>query len=210
MTTCQMNNLEIEWSLCSALMWSFLADWAQSTNYLSWNIFGVSDPISLDRKFALSCPCTPSATFWRILLQHWHSNIVWTNLLSSGEYPATENRTQADCDDVIVTPSASGAFLLGRLFTAVGGSCSLKSFSDYENVVGAVCNDRLHFSAKGSSIVLVSIANVWCLETRQSLPLMLVALLRCSVRRSVSSSLPTMGSALLSLADPIVGRDDHW
>ena len=34
MMTCEMTNLEIEWSLCSALMYSFVADWAQSTNYL--------------------------------------------------------------------------------------------------------------------------------------------------------------------------------
>ena len=33
--TCEMNNFEIEWSFCSALMQSFVVDWAQSTNFLS-------------------------------------------------------------------------------------------------------------------------------------------------------------------------------
>ena len=32
MIICEMNDLEIEWSLCSSLMWSFVVDWAQSTN----------------------------------------------------------------------------------------------------------------------------------------------------------------------------------
>ena len=32
MMTREMNNLEIESSLCSAVMESFVADWAQSTN----------------------------------------------------------------------------------------------------------------------------------------------------------------------------------
>ena len=30
--TCEMNNFEIEWSLCLALMYSFGVDWAQSNN----------------------------------------------------------------------------------------------------------------------------------------------------------------------------------
>ena len=42
MMTCEMTNLEIEWSLCSALMWSFVADWAQSTNQLTNNIPSVN------------------------------------------------------------------------------------------------------------------------------------------------------------------------
>ena len=32
MMTCEMNNLETEWSLCSALKLFFVADWAQSTD----------------------------------------------------------------------------------------------------------------------------------------------------------------------------------
>ena len=35
MMTCEVNNLEIAWSLCSALMWSFVDDWAQSTYQLT-------------------------------------------------------------------------------------------------------------------------------------------------------------------------------
>ena len=34
--TCEMSNLEIEWSLCSALIWSFVDDWAQSTKSLTF------------------------------------------------------------------------------------------------------------------------------------------------------------------------------
>ena len=30
--SCGMNNLEVDWSLCSALMYSFVVDWAQSTS----------------------------------------------------------------------------------------------------------------------------------------------------------------------------------
>ena len=35
MITCGMNNLEIEWSLCLALMSSFLVDWAQTKHQLT-------------------------------------------------------------------------------------------------------------------------------------------------------------------------------
>ena len=31
MMTCEMNNLEIEWNLCSAVVYFFVVDWAQST-----------------------------------------------------------------------------------------------------------------------------------------------------------------------------------
>ena len=34
MMTCETSDLEIEWSLCSALTLSSVADWAQSTNLL--------------------------------------------------------------------------------------------------------------------------------------------------------------------------------
>ena len=59
-------------------------------------------PIWLDSKCTLSRLSTSPATFLTSLFQHWHPNTVPTILWSSREYPATDNRTQSDCEPLQV------------------------------------------------------------------------------------------------------------